>query len=126
MRFYWLTLGVLAVWRVTHLLQAEDGPWNLIVRLRKFAGNGFWGQLLDCFYCLSLWIAAPFAWFLGQGIKERLLLWLALSGAAILLERITNTEKTTPGSYWKEEDFKEEDPDGMLRTESPGPEHQRR
>ena len=126
MRFYWLTLGVLAVWRVTHLLQAEDGPWNLIVRLRKFAGNGFWGQLLDCFYCLSLWIAAPFAWFLGQGIKERFLLWLAFSGAAILLERITNAKNTTPGPYWKEEDFKEEDPDGMLRTESPGPEHQRR
>jgi hypothetical protein len=125
MRFYWLTLGVLAVWRVTHLLQAEDGPWNLIVRLRKFAGNGFLGQLLDCFYCLSLWIAAPFAWFLGQGAMERLLLWPALSGAAILLERITNTQKTTPEPYWKEDDFKEENPDGMLRTESPGPEHER-
>lgn len=125
MRFYWLTLGVLAVWRLTHLLQAEDGPWDLIVRLRNFAGSGFWGKLLDCFYCLSLWIAAPFAWFLGQGVRERLLLWLALSAAAILLERITNTEKTTPGPYWKETDFQEEDSDGMLRTESPGPEHQR-
>jgi hypothetical protein len=125
MRFYWLTLEVLAVWRLTHLLQAEDGPWNLIVRLRKFAGNGFWGQLLDCFYCLSLWIAAPFAWFLGQGVLERLLLWLALSGAAILLERITNTKKTMPEPYWKEEDLNEENPDGMLRTESPGPQHER-
>jgi hypothetical protein len=126
MRFYWLTLGVLAVWRLTHLLQAEDGPWDLIMRLRKFAGNGFWGQLLDCFYCLSLWIAAPFAWFLGEGTKERFLVWLALSGAAILLERITNRETTTPNPYWKEDDYKEEDPDGMLRTETPGHEHDRR
>lgn len=118
MRFYWLTLGALSVWRVTHLLQAEDGPWNLIVRLRRMAGTGFWGGLLDCFYCLSLWIAAPIAWFLGEGVKERLLLWLALSGAAILLERITGAEKTTPAPYWKEEDWKEEeDSDGMLRTE---------
>src|SRR5215469_14708729 len=124
MRFYWLTLGVLAVWRLTHLLQAEDGLWNLMVRLRKFAGSGFLGQLLDCFYCLSLWIAAPFAWLLGQGLMERLLLWPALSGAAILLERITNREETTPDPYWKE-DVEEEDPDGMLRTESSGPEHER-
>jgi hypothetical protein len=126
MRFYWLILGVLAVWRVTHLLKAEDGPWNLIVHLRKVAGSRFWGELLDCFYCLSLWIAAPFAWFLGQEIKERVFLWLALSGAAILLERITNKQKTTPEPYWKEDDYKEEDPDGMLRTESPGAEHGRR
>jgi hypothetical protein len=97
-----------------------------VVRLRKLAGDGLGGQLLDCFYCLSLWIAAPFAWFLGQGKRERLLLWLALSGAAILLERITNLENTMPRQYWKEEDFEEEDPDGMLRTESPGTEHERR
>jgi Protein of unknown function (DUF1360) len=119
-RFYWLTLGVLSVWRLTHLLQAEDGPWNLIVRLRRLAGTGFWGELLDCFYCLSLWIAAPFAWFLGERAKERLFLWLALSGGAILLERITHPDAKAPAPYWKEEDWKEEDPDGMLRTESPG------
>jgi hypothetical protein len=120
MWFYWLTLGGLAVWRLTHLLQAEDGPWDLIVRLRTVSGTGFWGRLLGCFYCLSLWIAAPFAWFLGQGVKERFLLWLAFSGAAILLER-----KTTLGPYWREEESKQEDPDGMLRTGSPGSERER-
>ena len=38
MRFYWLVLGALAVWRITHLLAAEDGPWDLVLRLRKAAG----------------------------------------------------------------------------------------
>jgi hypothetical protein len=89
MRFYWLALGVLTVWRITHLFQAEDGPWNLVVRLRRSVGNGFWGELLDCFYCLSLWVAAPLAIALGNGVKVRLLLWPALSAAAILLERLT-------------------------------------
>jgi len=89
MRFYWLSLGVLGVWRITHLLQAEDGPWDLVVRLRQKTGDTFWGGLLDCFYCLSLWIALPFALGLGAGWKERLLLWPALSAAAILLERMT-------------------------------------
>jgi hypothetical protein len=89
MRLYWLVLGILCVWRVTHLLNAEDGPWRLVVRLRLRVGNGFWGELLDCFYCLSLWVAAPLAIVLGSGVKERLLLWPALSAAAILLERLT-------------------------------------
>jgi len=110
MKFYTLVLGVLAVWRITHLLQAEDGPWDLIVHLRRAAGNGLWGKLLDCFNCLSLWIAAPFAIWLGAGLADKLLLWLALSGAAILLERITNPDQS-PQTYWKEEER-----DVVLRT----------
>jgi hypothetical protein len=37
--FFWLTVNSLVVWRITHLLQAEDGPWNLVVRLRRVAGS---------------------------------------------------------------------------------------
>ena len=89
MKFYWLVLGALAVWRITHLLASEDGPWDLVLRLRKAAGNGFWGHLMDCFNCISLWVALPFAFGIADGWRERLLLWPALSGAAILLERAT-------------------------------------
>ena len=90
MNSYWLTLGILTVWRVTHFLQAEDGPWGMVVRLRRCAGDGFLGELLDCFYCLSLWISAPAALWLGVDWGERIFLWLALSAGAILLERITS------------------------------------
>ena len=86
---YYLLLGALCVWRITHLLQVEDGPWNIIVRIRGAAGSGFLGKVLDCFYCLSLWIALPLAWILGQTFTDKALLWPALSGAAILLERAT-------------------------------------
>ncbi|HTS36407.1 MAG TPA: DUF1360 domain-containing protein [Candidatus Solibacter sp.] len=96
MRTYWLVISVLAVWRVTHLLTAEDGPWDIIVRIRKKIGNGFWGRLLDCFYCLSLWAAAPFAYLVGESIRERFTLWLALSAGAILLERGTSKEVGPP------------------------------
>lgn len=107
MKFYWLVLSILCVWRVTHLLNAEDGPWDLLVRLRRRVGNGFWGGLLDCFYCLSLWVAALLALSLGQGWKERLLLWPALSGAAILLERTTaqpETHGSTSTHYVEDEE----------------------
>jgi O-antigen ligase len=82
-------MASLAVWRLTHLLNAEDGPWRMLARLRKVVGVGFWGDLMDCFYCLSLWIAVPFAVWLGGGWTQWLLSWLAISGAAILLERAT-------------------------------------
>jgi hypothetical protein len=102
-RFYWLILGVLSVWRVTHLFVAEDGPWNLLARLRQRASEGFFASLLDCFYCFSLWTAAPVAWLIGQGIKERLLLWLALSGGAIVLERTTNRAGPTQATVYYED-----------------------
>jgi hypothetical protein len=107
MQFYWLVLGVLAVWRITHLLNAEDGPWDLLVKLRRLAGNGVFGSLLDCFYCLSLWVAAPLAWLLGDAWKLRLLLWPALSGGAILLEKLTSREQVAPAAEYYEEERKE-------------------
>jgi hypothetical protein len=82
-------VGTLAVWRATHLLHAEDGPWGIFARLRRLAGSGFWGQLLDCFYCLSLWMSIPVAALAATSWQEGALLWLALSGGAILLERAT-------------------------------------
>ncbi len=88
--YYRLVLAILGVWRITHLLAAENGPWHLVVRLRRAAGAGFWGQLLDCFECLSLWVAAPFALVLTGSWMECALFWLASSGAAILLEKITS------------------------------------
>jgi hypothetical protein len=91
-KFYWLVLAVLAVWRVTRLLVAEDGPFRLFVRWRtqaRVSFGKFWGELFNCFYCLSLWVAAPLAWLLGSVWTEKLVLWPALSGAAILLERAT-------------------------------------
>ena len=82
-------IAALAVWRLTHLLTAEDGPWDVSVRIRRAAGEGFFGPLLDCFYCLSIWIALPAAWVLHRDLIDGALVWLGLSGAAILLERAT-------------------------------------
>ena len=113
MRFYWLALGALSVWRITHLLAAEVGPGDLFARLRQRAGSGFWGRLLDCFYCLSLWVAAPFALLLARGWREGILLWLALSAGAILLERVTDRRPAIPPAVYVED---EETRDELLRT----------
>src|SRR2546421_407963 len=54
-------VGALATWRVTHPLVEGDGPADGVVRLRRRAGDGWIGQARDCFYCLSIWTAAPVA-----------------------------------------------------------------
>jgi Protein of unknown function (DUF1360) len=84
-----LLLAVLGTWRVAHLLALEDGPWNAVTRLRAWLGAGVLGRLMDCFYCLSVWVAAPFALFVARRPVEVLVAWVALSGAACLLERAT-------------------------------------
>ena len=83
-----IILATLATWRVTHLLASEDGPADLIVRFRARLGHGLMGSLTDCFNCLSLWIAAPAALFVTRKPLDWLFAWLALSGAACLLERL--------------------------------------
>lgn len=107
MKYYWFLLAMLGAWRLTHLLVAEDGPWKAVAKLRRTT-SGLVGGLFDCFYCLSLWIAVPFAILVGESNLERLLLWLALSGGAILLERATGG---VPAIYREDR----EDDDAMLR-----------
>ncbi|MBR0670488.1 DUF1360 domain-containing protein [Neoroseomonas soli] len=108
-------LGVFATWRVAHLLTHEDGPWDLVVRLRAAAGNGAIGHMLDCFHCLSLWIGAPIAFAVAGDPIGQALAWLALSGAACLLQRLAPAPvaliRSAPG---------EGDDDDLLRTETRG------
>jgi Protein of unknown function (DUF1360) len=83
-------LVLLCVWRVTHLLVFEDGPWDAVIRLRKHLGSSVLGQAMDCFYCCSLWVAAPFALLSAASPLEGLLVWLASSGGACVLEHLTD------------------------------------
>ncbi len=80
-------LATLAAWRLTHLLVREDGPAQLLVRLRLVMGQGLWGQMFDCFYCMSLWVAAPISMWFAESVAETVLACLAISGAACLFER---------------------------------------
>jgi hypothetical protein len=99
-------LTMLAVWRVTHLLVAEDGPWSVLVHLRAFLLNYKISKVLDCFYCLSIWVAIPFALWLTQGWYQWIVMALALSAGAIviheILQKISNTE--TAEYYEQQED----------------------
>lgn len=80
-------LAALATWRITHLIADEDGPADLILKLRAKLGTTALGALMDCSPCLSPFIATPFAFAVADSLLSWILVWLALSGAACLLER---------------------------------------
>lgn len=94
--FYLLAVGILVTWRLTHLLAHEAGPWDIFGRLRRAIGTGFFAELVNCFYCLSLWIAAPLSFAVASSWQHRLLVWPALSAGAILLERLTTRSEPPP------------------------------
>lgn len=86
-RWFTFVLAALATWRLTHLVASEDGPGDIIATLRQWLGDSFIGKLMDCFFCVSLWIAAPIACLLTNKWTEWPMLLLAISGAACLLEK---------------------------------------
>ena len=81
-------VAVLATWRVAHLVAREDGPFDVIVRLRTRAGDSIVGRLMDCPHCLGLWVAMPFAWWLAATPDWWVPAWLGVAGGASLAERL--------------------------------------
>ena len=63
------------------------GPGDVILRLRVRVGDGMVAQLMDCFECTSVWVAAPLTLAVTKRPRSAPLVWLALSGSACLLER---------------------------------------
>ncbi|HML13970.1 MAG TPA: hypothetical protein VK456_11710 [Xanthobacteraceae bacterium] len=111
-------LAALATWRLTHLIANEDGPADSIARVRARLAGTVWGTMIACFGCLSLWVAIPLALFVSVQPLEALVAWLALSGAALLLERLGPEPIVIERSINPDEG---DETHGMLRPEAPDP-----
>jgi hypothetical protein len=83
------TLCSLAVWRIAHLFTNENGPWNLVLRLRLALGFEGSSHPMACFYGLSLLVALPPALWLSSDRMEFFMQWMAISAVACLLEKAT-------------------------------------
>lgn len=97
--FWHIVLIMLAAWRVTTFIRIEDGPWNVMRRLRVRIGiihdaegvpvgwpDTLLGNLFKCFWCLSFWtgLGMYLFWLLSPIIP----LVFALSTGAIIVEEI--------------------------------------
>lgn len=83
-----------AVWRVTRLVNRENGPALVLEHLRLRAGvvrteldefvarDGSVGELLVCFYCLSTWLGM----LVGLAYYGDVVMGLGLGGVAVFLE----------------------------------------
>lgn len=91
-----LILAVLACWRLTSLLVYEDGPNETLAYLRGTLSE--WTRVLDCFWCTSVWVAAPLAalawWPDGRFM---ILGWLAVSAGAIVVDNLMPIEEDEDG-----------------------------
>jgi len=94
-------VSILATWRLSAMLSYEAGLFNMFLALREFVGithddngekiasNGsFFADLLDCMWCLSVWIGGAVAVSLYfYPVLVYLLLPFALSAGAVLVEK---------------------------------------
>lgn len=83
--------GVLATWRVSRLIVSEDGPGQAVVRLRRAVDATPLAGVMDCFACTSVWVGLGVAAALVGGrlpVRDVAVAGLALSGAALLTERL--------------------------------------
>jgi hypothetical protein len=82
-------LCALAVWRRAHLLTGENGPWDMVLRMRSALGFEVLSRTATCFYCLSLLAALPPALWMSTSRMGFFMQWMALSAVACLLEKTT-------------------------------------
>jgi hypothetical protein len=93
-------ISALAVWRLSSLLVREDGPDDILIKLRskigvyydEFSvakGKSVFASAFLCVWCLSIWIAAIFALFNKPcNFADYIRRVLALSASAILIDKI--------------------------------------
>lgn len=94
-------LAMLATWRITNMLQDENGPFGVFARLQAWVAKrpdkpGSLNDGFFCFYCLSVWVALPVAFFVGNWntVGEFIIYWLAISaGAIVMYETIETVRK---------------------------------
>jgi len=87
-------LSAFAVYRMSHLLKYDEGPFHVFQKLRVFLGTRasyskiakFFADIVNCCYCSSIWIAIPFALALctiySFTVINFIILWLGLAGVA--------------------------------------------
>jgi hypothetical protein len=80
-----LLIMTLATWRVSYMLTKETGPKGLFNFLRRKLARL---ELLNCIYCVSVWIAA--GCLACEHFNLTLILYpFAISGAAMMLRSYT-------------------------------------
>lgn len=88
----------LAIWRLSHMLTSETGPFGVFERIRYETGahdtacdeqrhTGSISNPLCCLWCTSVWVSAALLILTRIRGGWRVIYWLAASAAAIAVDR---------------------------------------
>jgi Protein of unknown function (DUF1360) len=92
-------ISVLVTWRVVHIVIHENLPKNVMGKIReklKVSGlisdpeivPGSFRNFMTCFLCMSVWVAAPMAWYYASNTAEFFMYLFAISAAAIFVNTV--------------------------------------
>lgn len=90
----WLLLSSLTVWRVAVFICYEEGPFDLMVRLRRLLVRGGLGRLAGCFHCTAFWISLVTVGAVYRPDVKSFFLVLAIAGGASMSERLLTGPET--------------------------------
>src|SRR5262245_25151421 len=80
-------LTTLAGWRLAQLLRYDEGPFGLMVIIRRALYQSRLGAVVDCFHCAAVWIAVGLGVAVFEPDRRLILLVVALAGAISVIER---------------------------------------
>lgn len=96
-------LAALACYRLAQLVALDDGPGDVLLKLRDLAGSHIygadgrpdtgWGRLLACPFCLGIWFAVPcaLACIWPTTLGDAGLLILGIAGLQTALQSLSTT-----------------------------------
>lgn len=86
----WITLAILATYRVSRMMALEDGPFDVFSWLRDKVSQRSWiGRGLACTLCLSFWLAWLSASLLPHlSWSEYLLASLGIAGGVVVIHKV--------------------------------------
>lgn len=83
----------LACWRLSVMLVSEPGPFEVFEWIRHKAQGKMLGDLLACVWCTSVWVSAGLLVSAQFVAGQWVIVWLALSTGAILVDAIVERIK---------------------------------
>lgn len=99
----WFVLYWLAAWRVTALLCYDEGPFEVLTRLRRALARIGLQRVFMCFHCTAFWVSLLLVGAVFEPTWRSLILVFAIAGAASITERwlgggiATSTEEDEHG-----------------------------
>ena len=89
---FWFVVAILAAWRVTRLIAREDGPWRLMVAVRRTCYRLRLAGLIECVHCLGMWTSVAITSLMFPLRWSSVWMWLGIAGGVSLLLRLSDHE----------------------------------